>query len=176
MFTVTDGCSTAPGYPWSAITRGIGGRVTAAGRRGRRPGRRRSGWRSATRRCSSSSGERRTRSRGVHLFHAAPVGALSCASCHPEGARTGRCGVWDLRRRTSPPDAVAGGWSLSANRASALDGALVDLPALLTDTYGVRMGGRLYAGDNHAFAAFLAQTPAAPRRPAGKDPSGTRLW
>jgi hypothetical protein len=172
MFTTTDGCSTAPGYPWSAITRGLGGRVTAV---------------------AAVDGGRvfavqapfglaladdalvveqwwaeDAVDRGVHLFHAAPVGALSCASCHPEGGEDGQ--VWrfgtpagEQSRRTQ---SLAGGLS-PLTAPLHWDGALVDLPALLTDTYEVRMGGTLYGGDSDAFATFLAQTPAAPRAATG---------
>lgn len=165
LFLPGDTCRTAPGYPWSAITIGPGGgRVTAVEPVG-------DGLAFAVQSpfglvyadgtaVRSRWWSEQPVDRGVHLFHAAPVGAVACASCHPEGAEDGH--VWrfgvtggEQVRRTQ---SLAGG--ASANTAPLhWDGTLVDLDALLVDTFEVRMGGTLLGPDVDAFTAFLASTP-----------------
>lgn len=112
--------------------------------------------------------------RGVHLFHAAPLGALSCASCHPEGREDGH--VWQFGTPTGVQvrrtQSLAGGVAASTAPLH-WDGSLSDLDALLVDTFEVRMGATLYRGDREAFEAFLAAVPPAAVRPAGPDEGET---
>jgi hypothetical protein len=171
-FGFTEGCATAPGYPYSAISRGAGGRVTAVERID-------GGLLVATQspfalvRAPDESGASRwtegdAAERGTHLFHAAPLGGISCASCHPEGAEDGH--VWrfglgggvQVRRTQS----LAGG--VAAHTAPLhWDGSLRDVPTLLADTFETRMGATLLEGDVEAFEDFLAAIPTAPQGPAG---------
>jgi hypothetical protein len=177
-FSDSDACLTAPGYPWSGITGGLGGRVTAAARVGSSmviaiaapfglalaPG---SG---VTTRWWADPDA--LPDRGVHLFHAAPVGTLACASCHPEGNEDGH--VWrfglesgEVVRRTQSLAAGASAHTAPLHWA----GEFPDLPTLLADTFETRMGGTLAPGDADALGDLLASFPrdrvAGPADPAG---------
>jgi hypothetical protein len=181
-FADSDACLTAPGYPWSGITGGLGGRVTAAARVGTSmvvaiaapfglalaPG---SG---VTTRWWADPAA--APDRGVHLFHAAPVGTLACASCHPEGREDGH--IWwfgmeagDVVRRTQSLAAGAAAHTAPLHWA----GEFPDLPSLLADTFEARMGGTLAPGDADALGDLLASFPRD-RVAAAADPAGAEVF
>ena len=99
--------------------------------------------------------------RGAERFHAAPLGTIACASCHPEGADDGHTWLLSedggvIARRTQ---SLAGG-HVPHTEPLHWAGDLPHLDALLEDTFVRRMGGELLPGDADALGSFLAELPA----------------
>jgi hypothetical protein len=93
---------------------------------------------------------------GYAFFHAS-VGGLACASCHPEGRDDGH--TWTFTQGAVRTQSLAGG--LSATAPYHWKGNLNDLPALLDETFVLRMGGLKPEPEiTAALAAWLDEVPA----------------
>jgi len=99
---------------------------------------------------------------GLDLFHSNAGAGLACASCHPENGDDGH--VWTFTgsgaRRTIP---LRGG--ISATAPYHWGGEFADMPSLLDDVFGRRMGGgRLDADYQAAMLHWVDQQPQLPAR------------
>jgi hypothetical protein len=98
---------------------------------------------------------------GQRFFHT-PVNGIACASCHPEGRDDGH--VWSIagQRRRTP--SLAGG--LLETAPFHWQGELVDMPAVVGETFVHRMGGLMPDGTTvDALGGWLESVPRpAPTR------------
>lgn len=99
---------------------------------------------------------------GLDLFHSNAGAGLACASCHPENGDDGH--VWTFTgsgaRRTIP---LRGG--ISATAPYHWGGEFADMPRLLDDVFGRRMGGgSLEADYQAAMLHWVDQQPQLPAR------------